>query len=92
MAEPDARPEAPATRRQVFSWALWDWATQPFNSVILTFVFASLYTEYLWFDQLDFASVLTTQWIATATIRGSRRTTGPTMRSGPGAATRGSRA
>ena len=23
------------------SWALWDWATQPFNSVILTFVFAT---------------------------------------------------
>ncbi len=30
-------------RKQVFSWALWDWATQPFNSVILTFVFVSLY-------------------------------------------------
>ena len=30
-------------RRQVWSWALWDWATQPFNTVILTFVFAALY-------------------------------------------------
>jgi UMF1 family MFS transporter len=30
-------------RKQVMSWAFWDWATQPFNSVILTFVFASLY-------------------------------------------------
>jgi len=30
-------------RKQVVSWALWDWATQPFNSVILTFVFVSLY-------------------------------------------------
>jgi UMF1 family MFS transporter len=30
-------------RSQVFSWALWDWATQPFNSVILTFVFTALY-------------------------------------------------
>ncbi|QEO09000.1 MFS transporter [Protaetiibacter larvae] len=30
-------------RKQVISWAIWDWATQPFNSVILTFVFASLY-------------------------------------------------
>ena len=30
-------------RKQVISWALWDWATQPFNSVILTFVFVSLY-------------------------------------------------
>src|SRR5690606_1993507 len=31
-------------------------------------VFASLYTEFLWFDQLEFASVLTTQWIATVTM------------------------
>jgi UMF1 family MFS transporter len=35
--------ERPVPRRQVYSWALWDWATQPFNSVILTFVFVSLY-------------------------------------------------
>ena len=33
----------PVPRKQVVSWALWDWATQPFNSVILTFVFVSLY-------------------------------------------------
>ncbi|MGM1017665.1 MAG: UPF0182 family protein [Actinomycetota bacterium] len=32
------------------------------------FVFASLYTEFLWFDQLSFANVLTTQWIATAVM------------------------
>jgi UMF1 family MFS transporter len=30
-------------RRQVYSWALWDWGTQPFNTVILTFVFTALY-------------------------------------------------
>src|SRR5690606_25729237 len=30
-------------RKQIWSWALWDWATQPFNSVILTFVFTALY-------------------------------------------------
>jgi UMF1 family MFS transporter len=30
-------------RKQIVSWAFWDWATQPFNSVILTFVFASGY-------------------------------------------------
>ena len=29
--------------KRVWSWALWDWATQPFNSVILTFVFTALY-------------------------------------------------
>ena len=30
-------------RRRVAAWALWDWATQPFNTVILTFVFTALY-------------------------------------------------
>lgn len=30
-------------RKQVWSWALWDWATQPFNTVILTFIFTALY-------------------------------------------------
>ncbi|HWI30919.1 MAG TPA: MFS transporter [Microbacterium sp.] len=39
----DTGSEDPIPRRQVTSWALWDWATQPFNSVLLTFVFASLY-------------------------------------------------
>jgi len=29
--------------RRVWAWAIWDWATQPFNSVILTFVFTALY-------------------------------------------------
>ncbi|MDQ1129796.1 MFS transporter [Microbacterium sp. SORGH_AS_0888] len=39
----ESSPERRVPRRQVASWALWDWATQPFNSVLLTFVFASLY-------------------------------------------------
>ncbi len=30
-------------KKQIWSWAFWDWATQPFNTVILTFVFTSLY-------------------------------------------------
>src|SRR5690606_12155566 len=30
-------------RRRVYSWALWDWGTQPFNTVILTFVFTAGY-------------------------------------------------
>lgn len=34
-------------RAQVVSWAFWRWASQPFSSVILTFVFVSLYlTSY----------------------------------------------
>ena len=39
----DAQPDRVIPRKQVISWALWDWATQPFNSVILTFVFTALY-------------------------------------------------
>jgi UMF1 family MFS transporter len=34
-------------RKQVWSWALWDWATQPFNTVILTFVFSVYLTSEL---------------------------------------------
>ena len=32
--------------------------------VVLFFVFSGLYTDVLWFDQLGFLNVLTTQWIA----------------------------
>ncbi len=32
--------------------------------VIVFFIFAGLYADVLWFDQLGFLSVLTTQWIA----------------------------
>ncbi|MFJ6428917.1 MFS transporter [Microbacterium maritypicum] len=39
----DLRGETPAPKKQVYSWALWDWATQPFNTVILTFIFTALY-------------------------------------------------
>ncbi|MFT4220605.1 MAG: MFS transporter [Microbacterium sp.] len=47
-------PEAPRTR--VWSWALWDWATQPFNSVILTFVFVPLYLASPSFLPADIAA------------------------------------
>jgi MFS transporter, UMF1 family len=42
-AGPELSPDRVVPRRQVLSWALWDWATQPFNTVILTFVFTALY-------------------------------------------------
>ncbi len=44
-------------RRHVVTWALWDWATQPFNSVVLTFVFASLYLVSDSFLPADIASL-----------------------------------
>ena len=34
----DLQEGAQIPRRRVLSWALWDWATQPFNTVLLTFV------------------------------------------------------
>ncbi|MGO3192095.1 MAG: MFS transporter [Microbacterium sp.] len=39
----ELRGETPAPKKQIYSWALWDWATQPFNTVILTFIFTALY-------------------------------------------------
>ena len=35
--------DTPAPRKQVASWALWDWSNQPFNTVIFTFVFIGIY-------------------------------------------------
>ena len=32
--------------------------------VVVFFIFASLYTDWLWFDQLGYAEVLTTRWIS----------------------------
>lgn len=38
-------------KRRVFAWALWDWATQPFNTVLLTFVWVpSFLTSYFFLD------------------------------------------
>ena len=36
--------------------------------VIVFFIFAGLYTDVLWFDQLGFVNVLTTQWIASVVL------------------------
>ena len=36
--------------------------------VILFFIFAGLYADVLWFDQLGFLNVLTTQWIASGVL------------------------
>ena len=36
---------APVPRRRTIAWAFWDWAAQPYNTVILSFVFAPLYLQ-----------------------------------------------
>ena len=50
---PDSRPplatalevNEPASRKAIISWALWDWGTQPFHTVITTFVFSVYITS-----------------------------------------------
>ncbi len=36
-------------RRRVYAWAFWDWATQPFNTVLLTFVWVPSYLTSTFF-------------------------------------------
>ncbi|MDN3444745.1 UPF0182 family protein [Microbacterium sp. APC 3901] len=57
-------PATPRTSRRIFGISLAIIAAL----IAAFFIFASLYTEYLWFDQVGFEGVLTTQWIATAVM------------------------
>lgn len=43
-------------RLRVFSWALWDWATQPFNTVLLTFVWVPSFLTSHFFLAEDIAA------------------------------------
>ncbi len=36
---------SPVPRTRVIAWAFWDWAAQPYNTVILSFVWAPLYLQ-----------------------------------------------
>jgi len=62
----DSRPAlsatATASRKAIISWAMWDWGTQPFNTVITTFVF-SVYITSAAFGSENFTS----QALATST-------------------------
>lgn len=51
-----------APRRTILAWAMWDWGNQPFNSVIITFVF-SVYLTSKAFGDTNFTS----QALATST-------------------------
>lgn len=42
-------------RAHVLPWALWDWATQPFSTVITTFVFSIYLTSSLFLSEKDAA-------------------------------------
>lgn len=53
----ELRGDVPPSKKQVYSWALWDWATQPFNTVILTFIFTALYLTTEAFLPADIAAL-----------------------------------
>ncbi|GAA5145809.1 MFS transporter [Microbacterium pseudoresistens] len=53
----DLRGDEQASKKQIYSWALWDWATQPFNTVILTFIFTALYLTTDAFLPADIAAL-----------------------------------
>ncbi|MEO6789619.1 MAG: MFS transporter, partial [Ornithinibacter sp.] len=36
---------APTSKRRILAWGMWDWGSQPFNTVITTFVFAVYITS-----------------------------------------------
>lgn len=48
--------EAPAPKWKVFSWGMWDWGTQPFATVITTFVFSVYLTSSI-FGEENYTSV-----------------------------------
>lgn len=57
-------PATPRTSRRILAISLVVIAAL----IVGFFIFANLYTEFLWFDQLRFASVLTTQWFGLAAM------------------------
>lgn len=48
----------PSSRRKVWGWAMWDWGTQPLNTVIITFVFSVYITGKAFGPQNETASAL----------------------------------
>src|SRR5690606_13425517 len=42
-----ARQDTPATKRGIWGWICFDWATQPFHTLIFTFVFAPYFAAYV---------------------------------------------
>ena len=53
----------PTTKKKIISWAMWDWGTQPFHTVITTFVF-SVYLTSSSFGETNYTS----QSLATSTF------------------------
>ncbi|SEC53162.1 hypothetical protein SAMN04489806_3144 [Paramicrobacterium humi] len=65
MSSATARPQQPVQRRRA-PLAITLIAVGVL--VVLFFIFTSFYTDFLWFNQLGYTNVLTTQWIATVVM------------------------
>src|SRR3546814_9141340 len=52
-AESPAGPQAPASWRARISWAFFDWANQPYFTVITTFIFAPYFTARVIGDPIE---------------------------------------
>lgn len=46
-----------ASKKKVFAWGMWDWGSQPFNTVITTFVF-SVYLTSSAFGETNYTSMM----------------------------------
>lgn len=53
LTAPDAKPAAPASRGGIWGWMLFDWAAQPFFTVVVTFVFGPYFVARLTEDPVS---------------------------------------
>ena len=49
--------DVPTKKSTILSWALWDWGLQPFNTIIVTFIFTALYLTTEAFLPADVAAM-----------------------------------
>ena len=57
---------APVSKKGIWGWMLFDWAAQPFHTLILTFIFAPYFTSYVAADAVTGQA----QWGYAAAIAG----------------------
>lgn len=62
----DKQGAAPVTKRGIFGWMMFDWAAQPFFTVVITFVFGPYFAARMATDPVAGQ----TAWSLTATIAG----------------------
>ena len=60
------QPVKNVTKRGIWGWMLFDWAAQPFHTLILTFIFAPYFTSYVAADAVTGQA----QWGYAAAIAG----------------------